>query len=129
MWQSISRNAAPFVTLLYIGVVGSLLAVISSHFPSFTTASGKRIDDAALREASIQAEKLGMEGYLLLLPWIVLEPRNAGMLVLVAALNVGTVYVLAVLMFGRPRKWRARYSLRQEVSGISDPARPDNPCS
>jgi hypothetical protein len=108
IWQSIGRNTALFVTLLYIAVVGGRLAVLISEWPSGTaTVSGARVDDAALRRERIEAERRGMQAYLLLLPWIVREPRNAGMFVLVTGLNVGTVYAFAVLLFGRRRKWRA----------------------
>jgi hypothetical protein len=111
IWKSISRNAALFVTLLYIAAVGGRLAVLISEWPSSTaTPTGTRVEDAALLREGIEAERLGAQACLLLLPWIVLAPRNAAMLVLVAGLNVGTVYAIAVILFGRPRKWQTRES-------------------
>ena len=107
IWQSISRNAAVWVTLVYIAVVGGRLTVLAwKPWPDGTAApSATRQDDAVLRsKRGIEAEKRGVQAALMLLPWIiVLTPRNSGMLVLVIGLNTVTVYACAMGLFGRRR--------------------------
>jgi hypothetical protein len=110
IWQSIGCNAAVFVTLGYIAIVGAVLLNLTGEpWPNGTaTVYGRYVDDAAFQRArNVEAEKRAIQGYLMLFLWIaVLEPRNAGTLVLVIGLNVGTVYAIAVSLWRRPHRSR-----------------------